>query len=172
MKKIICLSLVLFLCTAKINAQEKYGNALNLGLGIGYYGINSPALHLNYEFDVFRNFTLAPFITFQSSRTSYSSNGEHYYRQTYIPIGLKGSYYFDELFNAGDKWDFWAAASLGFALRKTTWEDGQSYGSDIEAPSPIYGNLHIGTEVHLSEAVGLYLDVSTGISTIGLGFHF
>jgi hypothetical protein len=174
MKKVSIVLIALVLWTAKSNAQEKFGNALNLGLGFGYYGVNGPAFHLNYEFDVFRNFTLAPFVTFQTRRESYNRAGfnETYYRQTYIPIGLKGSYYFDELFDAGEKWDFWAAASLGFAIRKTTWENGDGSGTDISDPSPVYGNLHIGTEVHLSEAVGLFLDMSTGISTFGLGIHF
>ena len=52
-------------------AQEKHGSTLNLGVGIGgnygYYklaGKSFPVLHLDYEFDVAKNFTLAPFVNF------------------------------------------------------------------------------------------------------------
>ena len=77
MKKIfITTACLLSLISYKISAQdqapnyvieekvkpgvEKYGNTLNLGAGIGYYsniGILTPALMLNYEFDIFRDFT-------------------------------------------------------------------------------------------------------------------
>jgi hypothetical protein len=122
MKKIIIAALLIFCVNANLISQEKFGRALNIGAGIGYYGFGtSPALSVNYEFDVFKNFTLAPFATVWTYRRYvYWGDGNHpfrdyYYRETVIPIGVKGSYYFDELFNAGDKWDFYAAASLGFA---------------------------------------------------------
>jgi hypothetical protein len=31
--------------------------------------------------------------------------------------------------------------------------------------------LHVGAEYHLSRKVGLFLDLSTGVSTLGLAFH-
>lgn len=72
MKKIIATCLLLLSLQQNLLAQETYGKTFNIGLGLGYYGVGSaPALHLNYEFDVFKNFTLAPFITLQSRRTYY-----------------------------------------------------------------------------------------------------
>jgi len=182
MKKIV-FALILITCFGKnMRSQEKFGNTLNVGAGFGYYGYYygyAPALHLNYEFDVFKNFTLAPFasvITYRSYR--YWGNDrypyrDYYYRETIVPVGVKGSYYFDELLNANEKWDFYAAASLGVAFRTTTW-DRDYYGDRYvrSYASPLYGDLHIGTEAHLSSKVGLYLDLSTGMSTLGLGFHF
>lgn len=162
-------------------AQEKFGNTLNLGLGLGYYGYyyTAPALAVNYEFDVFRNFTLAPFVAVSSYR-SYRYWGDpvyphrdYYYRETIIPVGAKGSYYFDELLEANEKWDFYAALSLGVTFRTVRWENGY-YGDRVvrNYQSPLFGNLHIGTEYHINQRAGLFLDLSTGFSTFGLGLHF
>ncbi len=101
---------------------KKYGNTLNLGLGIGYYGHfdhNVPVVQMNYEFDVAKDFTPAPFITF------YSYNRKEY-RQTVVPIGVKGTYYFDEILKADKKWDFYLTGSLGATLVPTRWDDERS----------------------------------------------
>jgi hypothetical protein len=181
MKRLILSALLITLLSATVKSQdpEKFGNTLNLGVGIGYYGYGTaPAFSMNYEFDLFRNFTLAPFVTV-SSYKSYRYWGDrdypyrdYYYRETTIPVGAKGSYYFDELFNAGPKWDFYAAASIGVAFRTTTWEAGYQGDKEVRHySSPLYGNLHIGSEVHLNSSIGLFLDLSTGLSTFGLAIH-
>lgn len=173
------------LMAASVKSQdggaEKFGNTLNVGLGIGYYGYYyaAPALALNYEFDVFRNFTLAPFIGISTYR-NYRYWGDvnypyrdYYYRETVLPVGVKGSYYFDELLKADGKWDFYAALSLGVTFRTIHWENGY-YGNRVirNYSSPLYANLHIGTEYRFSRRAGLFLDLSTGFSTLGLSFHF
>jgi hypothetical protein len=179
MKRLLLSVLLAGLLATTLKSQEKFGRTLNLGVGIGYYGYGAaPALNVNYEFDVFKNFTLAPFATIYTYK-SYRYWGspdypyrDYYYRETTIPVGVKGSYYFDELFNAGDKWDFYAAASLGLAFRTTTWESGYNGDRAVRHySSPLYGNLHIGSELHLNEKVGLYLELSTGLSTFGLAIH-
>lgn len=197
MKKIIFTSL-LFLTIAgtNISAQEatqeatsteKYGNTLNLGAGIGYYGYighTLPVLTVNYEFDVARNFTLAPFAGVYSYRNYYywgnpnTPKGDPSYRlysyhATAIPVGVKGSYYFDELLHANSKWDFYAAASLGFVFRSVVW-DNNYYGDRYayQSTSAIYLDAHIGTEYHINNNIGLFLDLSTGVSTFGLAVHF
>lgn len=188
MKTLIYTSMLLFTMSAtNISAQETssaevFGNTLNLGLGIGYYGYvghSMPVVHADFEFNVARNFTLAPFITVYSYQNYYYWGNPNYpyrnysYRQTVIPIGVKGSYYFDELLGAGDRWDFYLGASLGFAIRKTTWESGY-YGETTvvsHSASGLYLDGHIGTEYHLNSKVGLYLDLSTGVSTFGLAIH-
>ncbi|HEX2901112.1 MAG TPA: hypothetical protein VHS96_15445, partial [Bacteroidia bacterium] len=157
-------------------ASESFGNTLNLGLGIGYYGYVGhamPAFHLNYEFEVARNFTLAPFVTLVSYRnTRRWSSQNYYYRQTVVPMGVKGTYYFDKLLHAGSRWDFYLAGSLGFAWRTTRWEDG--YGGETHVTngtSGLYLDGHIGAEYHASQNVGLFLDLSTGISLFGVAIH-
>src|SRR5688572_27190132 len=115
MKKLIVTTILLLTILFQFNsyAQEKYGRTLNFGLGVGgysgyysYVGRSLPVFNINYEIDVARNFTLAPFVsfyTFSGNRSSYS------YHETVIPIGVKGAYYFDELFKANEKWDFYLA---------------------------------------------------------------
>jgi len=191
MKKLIFASLFLFtLSGTKLSAQEtsaelpyaeKYGKTLNIGAGFGYYGYighTMPVGHLNFEFDVAKNFTLAPFITYFSYNNYYYWGNDKYayrdyaYRTTVIPVGVKGTYYFDQLLRAGSKWDFYLAASLGFAIRKTTWESGY-YGETAvhRGSSGLYMDGHIGTEYHLNNTAGLFVDLSSGISTIGLALH-
>jgi len=162
-------------------STEKFGHTLNAGIGLGYYGYighTMPVLHADLELDVAKNFTLAPFITIYSYQDHYYWGNKIYpyreysYRQTVMPIGVKGSYYFDQLLKAGSKWDFYGAASLGFAIRRTIWENGY-YGDAIEhSKSGLFMDLHIGSEYHLSDKTGLFLDLSSGISTFGVAVHF
>jgi len=178
----------LLLSSTSISAQEastseKFGKTLNLGVGIGYYGYvghSMPVTHADFEFDVAKNFTLAPFITYYSYSNNYywGENNKHpykyySYRQTVVPIGVKGTYYFDQLLKAGSKWDFYLAGSLGFAIRTTRWENGY-YGETrlSQQTSPLYLDLHVGAEYHMNNKLGLFLDLSSGVSTLGLGIHF
>ena len=183
MKKYIA-TLFLFFSLSNFYGQdaEKFGNTLNVGVGSGYgayyYGYGFP-LMLNYEIDVAKNFTLAPFVGFYTYHNNYywgdPKHGYAYYnyRYTAIPIGVKGTYYFDELLKAGDKWDFYGALSLGYIAVSTTWDNG--YAGDpyyYGRPSPLYLSLHIGTEYHFTEKIGMFLDLSSAYSSIGLSAHF
>lgn len=186
MKKIIILLLFLqSISISKVSAQEEFGHTLNLGLGVGgysgyynYIGHTLPVFHINYEFNVAKNFTLAPFISFYSYNRSYywGDNNHPYryynYRQTVIPVGLKGTYYFDNLLHANSKWDFYLAGSLGFAIVSSSWDD-DYYGDKnyYHGPSSLYLDLHIGTEFHITNRLGLFLDLSTGVSTFGIAIH-
>ncbi len=173
MKKIILLVSVLAVTLDPVFSKprfgEKFGDRLNVGFGIGYASrySSAPVIHLNYEFDVARNFTLAPFVTLYKYR--YSSDT---YRETVMPIGVKGAYYFDELFKAGSRWDFYGAGSLGFAIVNRTWYSGVPDRSLYATTDNLYIDLHAGARLHLSSVVGLFLDLSTGISTFGLSFDF
>jgi hypothetical protein len=188
-KLLFCL-LMFFICKG-ISAQvtnpsyEKYGHTFNVGLGVGgyygYYGYihrSIPVLHFDYEFDVAKNFTLAPFLNFYSYSNSYywgNANfpGRSYiYRETVVPIGVKGQYYLDGLLNAGPKWDFYAGASLGFAFARTYWDNSYYGDRTVYAnASPLFLDIHIGTEYHINQRVGAFFDLSSGVSTIGLAFH-
>ncbi len=169
------------------NSHEDFGGTLNLGVGIGgysgyyrYVGRSIPVLHLDYEFDVAKDFTLAPFVSFYTFRNGYYWGDKnknypyknYYYHETVIPIGVKGTYYFDDLLDANSKWDFYGAGSLGFAIVRSSW-DNDYYGDKnyYRRGNSAFFDLHIGTEYHLSRRVGLFLDLSTGVSTIGLAIH-
>lgn len=180
---LICF-LTLFITGA--NAQRNtnssaYGSTFNAGLGIGYYGYvgrSIPVIHLNYEFDVAKNFTLAPFISLYSVSNEYywGNNNNPYrnytYRETVIPIGLKGSYYLDQLVSAGSNWDFYVAGSLGFAIVSRNWESGYNGDRDYyRTAQPLYLGLHVGTEYHFNNRIGAFLDLSSNGSSIGLAIH-
>jgi hypothetical protein len=177
-KKItIAITLLLMISVSNISAQdrhfsESHGSTLNLGLGVGgyssYYGSighTLPILNVNYEFGLARNLTLAPFLTL----FSYADNN---YRSIVTPIGVKGTFYLDDILHAGSRWDFYAAGSLGFAIVSTTW-DVNYYGDRTyyQSTNPLYLDFHLGTEYKLSSHVGAFLDLSTGVSTIGIAIH-
>ena len=181
----IILFLFSFILVYNASAQENYGSTLNFGLGIGgqtgYYGYANrslPVFHLNYEFDVAKNFTLAPFISVSSFSNDYywGNNNNPYrfytFRETVIPIGLKGSYYFDDLLKANSKWDFYIAGSLGFAIVSQTWDNG--YNGDknyYRSGNAVFLDIHIGAEYHFNRRLGAFLDLSSGVSTLGLAIH-
>jgi hypothetical protein len=160
------------------HGYETYGHTLNLGLGTAYYdyvGYAVPFLGLNYEFDVARSFTLAPFVGIASYRSYdyyvYAGN-RYYYHETIMPVGIKGTYYFDRILHAGPNWDFYLAASLGFNYHREIWDDGYYGDRNVyRSVGSLYLDGHIGAEYHLGRTVGLFLDISSGISTIGLAFH-
>jgi hypothetical protein len=162
------------------NNNEKYGHTVNAAVGAGYFGYIGHAttvLLLNYEFDVAKNLTLAPFIGYYSFENRYYWGNSKYayrdysYSQTVMPVGVKGSYYFDQLLGAGTKWDFYLAGSLGVVFRSTTWEYGY-YGETMVHRSPdLYLDIHIGTEYHLNNKVGLTADLSSGVFALGVAVH-
>src|SRR5690606_28822986 len=135
----------------------------------GYINRNVPVLHADIEFDVANNFTLAPSISFFSYRNTYywgnNKNPYKYYNysQTIVPVGVKGTYYFDKLLLANSKWDFYAAATLGFAIIKSTWDEGYYgdriiYRNSYRGSSPVFFDVHIGTEYHFNKKLGMFLD--------------
>lgn len=166
---------------AETKISENYGGVLNVGVGLGYYnyvGSTMPVIHADYEVQLMDNLTVAPSISvYQYSGQHLWVNSEGAYRnysydETVIPLGLKVSCYFDELLHAGPKWDFYSSGSLGLIVRKTSWEKAYSGPKDIQpGTGPLCLDFHIGTEFHMTGLLGLQLDLSTGVSTLGLCFH-
>jgi hypothetical protein len=157
---------------SNFQSAERHGGALNLGIGIGGYsgyygniGHTLPVLNVNYELGLARNFTLAPFLTLYS----YTDGN---YNALVTPVGVKGTYYFDDLLHAGSRWDFYAAGSLGIALVTTTWNANYTGNRNYYASTnPLYVDFHVGTEFHVSNSIGLFVDLSTGVSTLGIAIH-
>ncbi len=191
MKKFYLL-LLIFISVYSIDvaAQEKnliknFGGTLNFGIGVGgyagYYSYTSqniPVISFNYEFNVARNFTLAPFISISMRKESYYWGNNnypkkyYYYRETIIPIGIKGSYYLNQLLKSNGNWDFYIGGSLGFAIISSRWDDDYYGDKDYyKQGNSLFLDLHIGTEYHLNSRIGLFLDLSTGVSTIGIALH-
>jgi hypothetical protein len=179
MKKLIVL-IFFFAFIGNVSAQEKFGKTLNLGAGIVYYGYVgglSPGIMANFEFDLVKNVTLAPFVGFYTYHNNYyyydpynPQKSNYGYRETVIPFGVKGSYYFDDLLNLPREFDLYAAASAGFNIRMVSWDNGFN-GGNYAAHSLLYGNIHAGGEYHFTKKTGFFVDLSTGMSTVGVAFH-
>ena len=156
---------------------EKYGRTLNLGLGVGYYGYighSIPVLHSDYELDVAKSFTLAPFVSFYSIIDNYQTQNikKYYYHETVIPVGVKATYYFDDLLQAGSNWDFYMSGSAGFAFIYSYWDDGYAGDRGIfRNANPLFLDLHAGIEYHFNKRLGMFFDLSSGVSTIGIAIH-
>lgn len=186
MKKILTLLIAMTaICLNGFSQSEGYGGTLNVGLGVGgysgyygYLGRSLPVFSINYELDVAKDFTLAPFASFYAYSNDYywGNNNTPYryyrYREVVMPIGVKGTYYFDDLLEANTKWDFYLAGSLGVAIVKSHWEDG--YDGDrnqFHGGNSLFLDIHIGAEYHFTNRLGGFLDLSSGVSTIGLAIH-
>jgi|TARA_R110000737_G_scaffold21837_2_gene40378 hypothetical protein len=175
MKKLILLLSLVFL-TTELVAQEKYGKTLNFGGGLSYsrYApLPIPALNLNYEFDIAPNTTLGPYLSIlHHNDYGYNYLGKKYkYSNTIVPVGVKSYYYFDGLFNWDKRFDVYAGLAVGFNIAFGRWENG--YNGPVYNPTynPFYAQLHAGGEYHFKDNLGVYVDLSTGLSTVGLAFH-
>jgi hypothetical protein len=183
MKKLILLiAICLSSFCSRVIAQDGFGNTLNLGVGVGYPGYVGhavPAFNLSYEFGLPHNFTLAPFVGIYSYQNNmywgdaYTPYRNYSYTETVVPVGGKLAYYFNQLFQAGPRWDFYGALSLGFSFRTVVWENGY-YGDRTltNDASPMYVNLHAGARYYMTDRAGLFLDLSTGTTTFGLSLNF
>jgi hypothetical protein len=172
MKKIALVTLTLAIMAFTGRAQERFGHTLNLGVGVGGYagyyqhsGRSMSIFNINYEIGVAQHFTLAPFVTFYSYH-------HDYYRETVVPIGVKGTFYFDRILNARPNWDFYLAGSLGATYVRSTWDENYLGNRDYYNRAPLlFFDVHIGAEYKFSNRLGMFLDLSSGVSTIGLAFH-
>ncbi|MEQ8303900.1 MAG: hypothetical protein RIB47_10950 [Cyclobacteriaceae bacterium] len=183
MKKIILLSSLIFLIFQfDGRAQEKYGQALNVGVGIGgyagyfsYSGRTLPVINVNYELDLAPNITLAPFASLyiNSDRRYWGNNNTpdryYKYREVVIPIGIKGTYYLDDIIDLTSEWDVYVGGSGGVALVISSWDAGYLGDKNYyHSGNPIFFDLNIGATYHVNNKTGIFIDLSSGISTIGV----
>ena len=89
MKKLILLLAVLSISSITFGQAQKY---LNLGL-----------IGVSYEIPVARDISVAP-----AAYTNFEFD--------YLTLGVKGNYYFDNLFGLTEPWDVYAGANLGFGI--------------------------------------------------------
>ena len=166
-------------CVAQNKLPEQFGSTLNLG-PILNYGLNSNAnllyFHVEYEIDLVKNLTIAPFVNFSNiTRNNYfnelnSPNKINYYSQPIMPVGIKFTYYLDPIVNLHPKWDLFMGGSTGFAIRKIANKTSglNSNQSINNGSSGLMFNLHLGTEYHFSKRGGVFLDVSRRTFSLGL----
>ncbi len=157
MTKYLLIAAITLGLVPEASAQELHGSTLNLGLGIG--GRTVSVFTVNYEFDVAPAVTVAPFVSF-------------YDYSNFVPIGVKASYYLDDLLNLRSGWDLYGAGSLAFGIVSDEWNT--DYYRDryhFRGPNALFLDVHIGAEYHFTPRFGMFLDLSTGASTIGIALH-
>jgi hypothetical protein len=143
---------------------EDFGNVLNLGVGFGYGGgANALMLAADYEFDVYPNVTVAPFLAFRSNSTPT-------FTHTFVPIGAKGCYYFDQLINAPAEFDLYAGVSLGFAIHSFSYSSPAYFGT--AKGDNLFAAIHVGGSYRASDRIGINLDLGSYYSTVGIGIYF
>lgn len=126
MKKIT----LLFLLFAGITTAS-YGQAQSQ-LNIGLIGVS-------YEIPVSKAITVAP-----TAFTNFDFN--------YLTLGVKGNYYFDELFGLPSEWDVYAGANLGFGI----------YMGDGTKSSDLDLGLQVGGRWFWNEKWGVYAEIGGG----------
>lgn len=123
---------------------------VNIGLGMGYYG--SIPVMADFEFGIIPEITVGPTVGFGVGHGWFS-------------IGAKGRYYFDHLINADSKFDLYGGASLNLAVVKGN--DEGRYGGGVG----LMPDVHIGGRYHFAKNLSGLLELSSGVSSIGVSFR-
>ncbi|MCP4521778.1 MAG: hypothetical protein GY827_08840 [Cytophagales bacterium] len=158
-----------------------YSGTLNVGLGTGYNGYDGIPILAHYEaLEAANSLTLGLFLGFGTSSYDFTytveENGETVlkedsYRRSYIPVGIKGVYYIDDLLGLIDELDIYGGVSIGFTYWSYTSSNDQFDEDNFNSgTSPLFWTFHIGIEYHVNDKVGVFLDASTGMSSLGVSF--
>lgn len=151
----LSLSLAILLSpTQTATAQELHGSALNLGVGIG--ARQAAVYHINFEFDVVPSVTIAPSASF-------------YGYTKFVPIGLKASYYFDQVLNLLPEWDLYVAGTAAMGIVSDDWNN-QTYRDmyRFRGANNLFFDVHIGTEYQVTPRAGMFIDLASNAATIGI----
>lgn len=170
--KVLCVVVMLFSASYSFG-QGRYAKGdvlLNAGVGLGYYYAGGVPLLLSAEFAVNDVFSVGPYLGY----TSYNYNwgwGGYKWRYTFLDIGVRGSYHFNELFEIqNEQVDVYGGAFLGFLISSysgdtiTGYEDPYSGGLRL--------GIHAGARYFFSEKVAGYGEVGYGVAPLALGVTF
>lgn len=184
-KKIITMLLVIAVSSFTLSAQKttphtyKNGGTINMGVGgggyhgySGYIGRTLPVVHFDYEIGITKSLTLAPFINlYNMSKSTYWGSQEDPFRY-HAPVGVKGTYYLNKFLHATSKWDFYVGGSLGGSIEmKKVVEGEHEISKTYNNGRPLFFDTHMGAEYHINKALGVFLDLSSGVSTIGIAIR-
>ena len=100
--------------------------------------LNFGLIGVNFEIPIAKAITIAP-----AAYTDFDLN--------HLTLGVKGNYYFDELFGLTDAWDVYGGANLGFGIAMNNDND-----SDLD-----FG-LQAGGRWFWSETWGVYVEIGGG----------
>ncbi|KAA9354811.1 MULTISPECIES: hypothetical protein [Larkinella] len=170
MKKLLSSLLVMSLLlvgTQSFAQYQKGDKLLNAGIGLGaYYGGGIP-LGASFEVGVTDEISVGAQVDFYT--WSYSS----YWRYTFVPIGVRGSYHVNELLNLGnDKLDLYAGVGIGYRISSYKYDGpGGSIYSDSYGSGAFF-NLHLGGRYYFKPNIGAFAEVGYGVAPLKLGVAF
>jgi len=102
--------------------------------------LNFGIIGISFEIPVASAITIAP-----TAFTNFDLN--------YLTLGVKGNYYFDELFGLPDPWDVYAGANVGFGVALNDYY-GHTSGLDL--------GLQVGGRWFWSDKWGVYVEIGGG----------
>lgn len=174
MKKGLLLAVAGLLSAASLLAQKEQSvkgvNYVNAGIGLGtygFYGTGGLPVVASAEHGFTDKISAGLNLGFVSRK--YASD----WKYTYIIVGVRGSYHFNELLNIdNDKVDVYGGAAINYEHYKL------KYSGDIdESYYKVSGGevdiqLHAGARYLFSEHVGGFAELGYGISPLQLGLTF
>ncbi len=181
----------------RITANElRYANRLNIGFGYNYYA-GIPFI-INYELsnkalgmaedplEAYQmGLTFAPQVGFYRYSNWYPSPAAAYSNYNYtvnnLFFGVKLHAYIDRVIDLPKNLDLYFAVAPQFMIRRVTWDYPSNVPGIYQPNNKWLANrrgrntfalpIHIGAEYKLNRNIGVWGDIGTMMSTVGLSFR-
>ena len=155
---------------AQFNPYTNDSKMVTVGVGASGWGI---PVFVRYEQAVADNITVGGDFSFQSKSEKF---GTYKWNHTIVGLNGRGSYHFNELFNAPDEWDFYAGATLGYYIWNTKYDGNGSFDYSGSGSGGFSLGAHIGARYFVNEKLGITAEVGGGSvlagGTVGVTFLF
>ena len=168
--KFICVIAIVF-SASFASGQARYDKGdvlLNAGIGLGYYYAGGVPLLVSGEWAVNDVITVGPYLGYTSYNYNWGFGGG--WRYTFIDLGVRGSYHFNELFEIrNEKVDVYGGAFLGFLISSYSGDNGfydDPYSGGLRL------GIHAGARYFFSDKVAGYGELGYGIAPLSLGLTF
>lgn len=161
MKKIFSLVFVLTLLVSSASfaqlAIDKGTKLINLGIGLGGFGVSGLGFNAAADFGVVKNVTVGAQIGYRSANVISGFN------VNYLDLGVRGSYHFNELISAPDNVDLYAGLTVTYVNVSTSYS---GYGG---SSSGVYLPFHLGGRYFFSDKLGAFAELGSAVQTLRAG---
>lgn len=167
----MCVIVLVFSATC-VSAQGRYSKGdvlLNAGIGLGYYYAGGVPLQVSAEWAVNDLISVGPYFGY----TSYSYNWgfDRRRRFSFIDIGVRGSYHFNDIFEiTNEQVDVYGGVFLGYSVSSSSGDD--FFGVSNPYPSRVVGGIHIGARYYFTEKVAGFAELGYGLAPLAIGATF
>ncbi|MCO4292390.1 porin family protein [Solitalea sp. MAHUQ-68] len=149
-------------------AQNKY--AINAGFGVGTYGFAGNG-GVPITASVERSFSpnISAGLNLSYVQTKYDLDIKY----TYIVVGARGSYHFNELFKiANPSIDIYGGAGLLYRHYNLKYNGNDEFNGASSSDGEVDIDLHAGMRYMFTDNIGAHAEVGYGISPLQLGVAF